>query len=74
VFPSAANYLFFELADNMPSSAELRTRMIARHRILIRNCDSYESLALGRYVRVAVRTAKENKRLISALGEELSVP
>ncbi len=73
VFPSAANYLLLGLGDSMPNSTELRTRMMERHRILVRNCDSYEGLARGRYVRVAVRTGEENERLIGALGEELSV-
>jgi len=49
-------------------------RLIAKHRILIRNCDSYEGLAPGRYIRLAVRSAKENRRLIEALAEELSLP
>lgn len=73
VFPSAANYLFFELRDAMPSATELRARLIKRHRILVRNCDSYEGLLGGRYVRVAVRTGEENGRLISALREELTL-
>jgi threonine-phosphate decarboxylase len=71
VFPSAANYLLLELCADMPASSDLRSRLIAKHRILIRNCDSYEVLAPGRYVRVAVRSAEENCRLIHALGEEL---
>ncbi|HXP84654.1 MAG TPA: threonine-phosphate decarboxylase CobD [Bryobacteraceae bacterium] len=71
VFPSAANYLLLELSDTMRSSAELRTRLIERHRILVRNCDSYEGLARRRYMRVAVRTAEENARLVAALSEEL---
>jgi threonine-phosphate decarboxylase len=71
VFPSAANYLLLELSGGMPTAAELRTRMIASHRILIRNCDSYEGLVPGRYVRVAVRTREENGRLLQALEHEL---
>ena len=71
VFPSAANYLFIELGEGMPSSSTLRTRLIARHRILIRNCDSYENLAAGRYIRVAVRFRDDNARLAGALAQEL---
>lgn len=71
VFPSAANYLLFELQPGMPSASELRARMIERHRILIRNCDSYQGLATGRYVRVAIRSAAENARLTEALAVEL---
>jgi threonine-phosphate decarboxylase len=71
VFPSAANYLLLELGSHMPTAAELRTTLISRHRILIRNCDSYEGLACGRYVRVAVRAPEDNCRLIQALAAEL---
>ncbi len=71
VFPSAANFLLLELRSDGTASSELRTHLLARHRILIRNCDSYEGLATGRYVRVAVRTRTENCRLAQALAEEL---
>jgi threonine-phosphate decarboxylase len=71
VFPSAANYLLCELQPHQPRASELRLRMIDRHRILIRNCDSYEGLAPGSYVRVAVRSGSENARLTEALAEEL---
>ncbi len=67
VFPSAANYLFLELDAGMPSADALRRRLIARHRILIRNCDSYEGLSGGRYIRVAVRSSADNYRLLEAL-------
>ncbi len=72
VFPAAANYLLLELTPAMPPSSALRSRLIARHRILVRNCDSYEGLMPGRYVRVAVRSGAENGRLIQALAEELT--
>jgi threonine-phosphate decarboxylase len=71
VFPSAANYLLVELGAETLTASELRARLIGKHRILIRNCDSYEGLEVGRYVRVAVRSGEENGRLVRALGEEL---
>jgi threonine-phosphate decarboxylase len=71
VFPSAANYLLLELGEHMPAASDLRARLIANHRILIRNCDSYAGLAPGRYIRVAVRSAAENGALIQALSCEL---
>jgi threonine-phosphate decarboxylase len=71
VFPSAANYLLVELRADMPAASKLRESMIANHRILIRNCDSYEGLTEGFYVRVAVRSRPANCRLIQALTEEL---
>jgi threonine-phosphate decarboxylase len=73
VFPSAANYLFVELPAWAPQSADLRQRLIDRHRILIRNCDSYEGLAPGRYVRFAVLGAADNARLVEALATELNL-
>jgi threonine-phosphate decarboxylase len=73
VFPSAANYLLLELHADMPTASELRARLIAKHRILVRNCDSYEGLAPGRFVRVAVRAGDDNCRLIQALAEDLRV-
>jgi threonine-phosphate decarboxylase len=71
VFPSSANYLFLELRADMPAGAELRARLLARHRILIRNCDSYEGLSPGRYIRVAVRSQAENSQLIWSLTREI---
>jgi threonine-phosphate decarboxylase len=73
VFPSAANYLLVELRAGMPPSDDLRRRLMERHRILIRNCDSYEGLERGRYVRVAVLSDAENARLIAALAAELTL-
>ena len=58
----------------MPDASKLRAALILKHRILIRNCDSYEGLATGRYVRVAVRSAMENCRLLEALADELRLP
>jgi threonine-phosphate decarboxylase len=72
VFPAAANYLFLELGVGMVCASELRARLLARHKMLIRNCDSYEELESGRYFRVAVRSREDNKKLVAALREELS--
>jgi threonine-phosphate decarboxylase len=73
VFPSAANFLLVKLPSAMPLASELRARLIERHRILIRNCDSYEGLERGSYIRVAVRSAAENLRLTEALATELTL-
>ena len=68
VFPSAANFLLLELPAALRPAAELRTKLLHKHRILIRNCDSYEGIEGGRYVRVAVRSPADNQRLIDALS------
>jgi threonine-phosphate decarboxylase len=67
VFPSAANYLLFQLNAAWEPAARLRERLIREHRILVRNCDSYYGLETGRYLRVAVRSGDENARLLHAL-------
>ena len=71
--PSAANYLLLELSASMPCASELRIRMIEKHHILIRNCDSYEGMEPGRFVRVAVRSAADNQRLLEAFAKEISI-
>lgn len=67
VFPSAANYLLIRLPEGCGCSARVRQRLIGEHAILVRNCDSYEGLEEGRYIRVAVRLPEENGRLLAAL-------
>jgi len=72
VFPSAANYLLLELKQHgMPNSSQLRMRLMQNHRVLIRDCNSYEGLTHGRFVRVAVRSEEDNARLVQALAQEL---
>ena len=62
-YPSAANYL---LVNTKSSAVELQRFLLERDRILIRDCVSFPELG-DRYFRVAVRTAAENKRLLSAM-------
>jgi threonine-phosphate decarboxylase len=71
-FPSAANFLLLELKPGMPSSSDLCASLVLHHRILARDCDSYEGLTRGRYVRVAVRNETDNRLLIRALEQELN--
>lgn len=65
LYPSSANYLLVEIKNSM-SSLELKERLLP-HRILIRDCASFMGLS-GRFFRIAVRTANENKRLLECLG------
>ena len=71
VFPSGANFLLFRIPERCCSSAEVRRRLIVQHRILIRNCDSFEGLEKSRYVRVTVRSGFDNNRLVAAIAERL---
>lgn len=64
IYPSSANYLFIKLLQGDSTSLYDHCR---KQSILIRRCDNYRGLEDSSYfVRVAVRTAKENKRLIAA--------
>src|SRR5207248_9500991 len=62
VFPSAANFLLLRLADGF-AAAHVRERLIREHGVLVRDCDGFEGLEPGRFLRVAVRLESENVRL-----------
>lgn len=67
VFPSAANFVLLRLPDGWPFSGRLQERLIKEHHIVVRNCDSFEGLEQGRYLRVAIRTPYDNDRLLDAI-------
>lgn len=69
VFPSSANFLLLRLKDTWPCGAETRDFLLRRHHIAVRDCSSYAGLAPERYIRVAVRTAEDNRRLLQGLEE-----
>jgi threonine-phosphate decarboxylase len=69
-YDSAANFILFRLPEPIDATVFWR-HMIERHRIVLRDCSSYEGLP-ARHLRTAVRTEKENQHLIAALKEELS--
>lgn len=61
--PGQANYLLIRC--DRPGS-EIQFDLLKRHRILVRDCLSFAGLG-DRYIRVAVRTTEENRRLTDAL-------
>lgn len=67
-FPGAANYL---LVACQQSAKHLQLELLKRHRILIRDCNSFPELG-DRYFRVAVRTQAENQQLLQGLADVLS--
>ena len=67
VHPGAANFLLVELIDGSLEAADLY-RELGRRGILVRVCDSFQGMTEGRFVRLAVRTASENDRLIRELA------
>lgn len=60
---SAANFLLVE--SELPGS-QLQQQLLKNYQILIRDCLSFPQLG-DRYFRVAVRSTKENERLVQAL-------
>ena len=65
VFPSVANYLLMQLPPEGPMAGTV-ARMLYQQGILVRDCSDFSSLD-ERYLRVAVRGAEENLRLLNGL-------
>jgi threonine-phosphate decarboxylase len=70
-YPSAGNFLLFRLPEPGPDSTQLRTRLIRKHHIIVRDCRSFDGMADGRFIRVAVRSRADNDRLVEAIRSEL---
>ncbi len=66
-FPSFANFIFLKLTS---LDGPALTEQLGLRGILIRDCSSFPGIG-NRYVRVAVRTRRENERLVKALREIL---
>ncbi len=68
VYPGAANFLLVRLPAGV-DALQVRGRLIVDHAILVRECDSFQGLEPGRYLRIAVRTSTENQRLVGSLQQ-----
>jgi len=66
--PSAANFL---LLHGEASLVPLRERLERRHRILLRDCRSFEGLG-ERWLRIGYQSRSGNRRLLRALQQELA--
>jgi len=64
-YPSVANFLLVKTEGNRSTSTRLKERLMKKG-ILIRDCANFRGLD-ERFIRVAVRSRKENMRLIKAL-------
>ena len=65
--PSAVNYL---LIRSNRSLVPLREAMEQRHRILLRDCRSFEGLG-DTWLRIGVQSRRNNRRIMRAIREEL---
>ena len=72
--PTAVNYLLLRgHRDGQPLELEpLRLALEQRHRILLRDCRSFEGLD-GTWLRLALQDRAGNRRLLAALGREWPV-
>lgn len=67
VHPAAANFLLVELTAESLDAGTLYQKL-GRRGLLIRVGDSFRGLARGRFIRLSVRTASENSRLVRELS------
>lgn len=68
VYPSAANFLLLELRNLRTNFADFLRELIIKHKIIVRDCTTYENLKGNNYIRVAVLSRVKNERLVSALA------
>lgn len=61
ILPSATNFLLVQVAD----AAALRARLLAEHRIQVRDCASF---GLPGFVRIGTRRRGDNERLLAVLN------
>jgi threonine-phosphate decarboxylase len=68
-YPSAANFLLLQLSEDISADRFWR-HMIVEHHTVLRDCSNYEGLP-SRHVRMAIRTAEENDKLVGAVAQSL---
>jgi threonine-phosphate decarboxylase len=62
VYKPSANFIFIKLLGNI--SSEMLQNKLAKKGILVRDCSNFRGLEKGKFIRVAVRTRKENIKLL----------
>lgn len=67
VVPPSANFIFFRVPQ-----ARAIARRLFDGGIVVRECSNFSGVAPDSYLRVAVRTQRENRRLLEALSEAVN--
>ena len=67
VHPASANFFLVELTDPRLEANALFARLAERG-YLVRVCDSFQGLEKGRFIRLAVRSAEENRAFTEAFA------
>jgi len=66
-YPSVANFIMIQLTCRWPSSHRLKGLLLKKG-ILVRDCSNFRNLS-NRFIRIAIRSRKENLRLLQAVRE-----
>jgi len=66
-YPSV-NFIFCKLKGSVTDSKKLSEHLIKKHKILIRDCSNFRGLDKS-FIRIAVKSSKENLNLIRCLKE-----
>lgn len=66
VYPSQANYVLCKLTGKI-SSQDLAVKLLDNHNILIKDLSGKKGFEQGNYIRLAVRSSKDNDFLLDAL-------
>ena len=69
--PISSSVNFF-LVETLMESSKLQQKLLQKYHILIRDCSNFDELG-DKYFRVAVREHQDNKKLLDALAEVLSI-
>lgn len=67
VLPPQANFIFCRVPDGCSSAAEIERQLFVDHNIYVKQCGGKTMAAGDRYLRIAVRTERENEALAEAL-------
>ena len=68
VIPSQANYFLCEVISKY-SSKELTELLLNKYNILIKDCGEKKAFKQSEYIRIAIRSSSDNKRLVEALKQ-----
>jgi histidinol-phosphate/aromatic aminotransferase/cobyric acid decarboxylase-like protein len=69
VYPADANFFFIDIRQSGFTAAQLKEKLL-EYGVLIRDCTSFAGID-EYYVRVAVKTRRENEKLLEAVKKIL---
>ncbi len=73
VIPSQANYVMAELTNGL-TSEEVTNRLLAKHNCLIKDLSKKIKDGNRQFIRLAVRSHEDNRKLLEGLKDVLKEP